>query len=917
MLRGLQDGGAYIRSLVYYSSSGGIQRHLVDTTLSVYQRVMSKTRHCREVKGDNHVGFSHMSPCGHLSFMTKEMMAVSQWEIHVATNLTINMSFTAFIMEESMHECGFEALELKCKEKQPLFCGSRDSWQELCLDNHVRLKYAKRMITQFWLKRNYDRRKRFVMTYQIIDKAIYKEATQIYEIALESEMTPEIGWDMFQGSGPEFESHASVIILTEPLLVLQVQLAVLHNMSWGSDPYRPYTGDVDKCLHRKLYDGPSRLSSPLTELRFNTSGFVLTIDLIHKSNCPRFALNISYTSKIQNYKFTQTLLNITAEDSIVAWKYSLPSTLPSNFYVEGIRIKNAINGHVHIYLDSLESTSPVTMTCIYWGLVIFDSDRLDVLKRFTVNRYIATIILRPMLRLCKTVWKYLSTTTNRLTIPSSMVTATHSADIVVYAYRMPGMAMQVSVLSTHTPCRGRFASCQRLWTKGADVPTGPDLAPGNSFRGIPYRTQADESFANLALFPVVCGASAFGDNHQQYRIHGSVGDQCVKQVSSRKRTTNSFSLTEEGCNYIQYFPSYSHINYKALNDECLILVFHRDSQELFVNNTDASIEDARVCEMPRPLQVILKDTGSFFTVDLIPSCTSIIIKASSTPIPIRMMKDSSTDYLKMYFNSYLFRSVHLSKLLDTDLLVFQHTTPYIYTHYHISQWTFPLIETTDKTKIEANIRINPFAEQYSHVTNNISSIILTQTLSTCEQQCFKLYILHFVPSHKESVSFVPFREIMYYSHLHVCLSTTTDLHITDYGIFSRRMVVIMPDYTLDMCLFKLKFNPFIPINASMIDSYHSVSTGCCEVDIAAMYFVVWKYAEMSWLEADTVCRSGGGRLVRVSTMEDLSIMEHLAMGTRFDSQRTPFISGLRLYPYTIVYMNITEDEVRRLTHFVS
>ena len=108
----------------------------------------------------------------------------------------------------------------------------------------------------------------------------------------------------------------------------------------------------------------------------------------------------------------------------------------------------------------------------------------------------------------------------------------------------------------------------------------------------------------------------------------------------------------------------------------------------------------------------------------------------------------------------------------------------------------------------------------------------------------------------------------------------------------------------------INFSPFIV--------HHHYVYGQYGGDDTTYYYVIWEYKIQSWREAEERCQSIGGHLPIMTTHEEMSFLENVVMGTRFNSPRQPFLSPIRIYPYAGVFIgnHVTSVSFRPSIGFV-
>ena len=201
---------------------------------------------------------------------------------------------------------------------------------------------------------------------------------------------------------------------------------------------------------------------------------------------------------------------------------------------------------------------------------------------------------------------------------------------------------------------------------------------------------------------------------------------------------------------------------------------------------------------------------------------------------------------------------------------------------------------------------------YSDVPTNATVIIIksdnhSPTNSTLDM---KVYFAVPAPARTEYDSFdsIIVHKKEFELNFHQANSITVS-HLLLYGfrwMIFHPLKQALPDNNI--CDIIVDINPFYRIRDILDVHHHYIDGPCCGED-TIYHYVIWEYVKQSWGKAEERCKKIGGHLPTVSTHEEVSLLEHLVLGTRFNITRPPFLSPIRLYPYTGVFLGIKTSEV--------
>ena len=124
-------------------------------------------------------------------------------------------------------------------------------------------------------------------------------------------------------------------------------------------------------------------------------------------------------------------------------------------------------------------------------------------------------------------------------------------------------------------------------------------------------------------------------------------------------------------------------------------------------------------------------------------------------------------------------------------------------------------------------------------------------------------------------------------------------------------------YDRSECFLQMNIDATLSIN-NYINIYHEIvgTHGVCGGGhIDSIFYVIWlpskrQNTNMSWHEANDKCVETGGHLPHVLSETDMSLLEHLILGSRFNSTVWyPFVTPARLMERTHIYLGSKFNQV--------
>ena len=901
---------AYIQSLASTAIQGS--KHTIIYTIGYINTILEwNTLHCWQFNPS--VRTENYSPCGRILYKhSGNKPNLERWRINVHPGLNINMTFVRFDLRDSLHGCSLEAVSIDCFSKVQIHserhCGRKSDWDHVCMNKSLMITYANninstgRQLTKelgnngfkgihvyYVVHENFARRKFFSYDslphmengIENVEKPVRWPATK--------DLMKDINLSHFPRQPTQFEIYI---------------ISVVYNtiyLSWYND----------ECTKVEIHDGPSK-KQPLiqTILTFQTSPDSTIVQLINKADSRGFAVTIHMSMSVHvcqtlpSIKYRTNNRHFKPEEKIILTdveKFQITNTnsKKSNYFIHGYIFENRFEVNTYIAVDVLNLTAmgPTSDDCRNWGIVITHYEygtTLDYARQIKNGNFQT---FGSIFMLCKSM---LTENGEYIPIPNHFVSRTRSIILTWYSYNTVRSPFHASIKIQPTSCAGIQAYCGPL----ALLSTYRELQEISLHIGSHvYGTLP--TLMRLTNLPL---HDEFRAKHAS-QLMLSVAALWVYRTNGHTIINAVTPYEDTQCIAAHYLPYYYYWNKPTESCSIGIKLLYDYLKYEFQLKTTTQL--GQNCE---PSSGSIEGSRGYKVYKFNPHCGTISLQAKISMYPMKLFPQNA---YQRQFEAHL---THLYKTIEET--IYNNTVPnlpYIiqaehssrHTHFELSLLNnmFGVIKTYQfggEWFLRKWAQLGTNFQEYSETVRNVS--VINMTLGT---ECYKLHsgslhikIYFAVPSPADGAHDEFDHFIVHNLQYNMFFTQPHALTLSHLYVFGMRWLFVQPlkdTLIQEGCKFTIDLNPFYPLKDAM-DVHHHYVYGQYGGDDTTYYYVIWEYKIQSWREAEERCQSIGGHLPIMTTHEEMSFLENVVMGTRFNSPRPPFLSPIRIYPYAGVFI---------------
>ena len=857
----------YIDSIVYYSTTQAKVESTPDTWQTLYRSLVESSSYC--LPSTSEQPFRLGSPCGWVKHQPTNLTAdYVHWNITAHQSTQLNVSFSHFLLFDSLYQCGTEALEFTCytgsgKAITHRYCGRKEPWEAHCNGNALRLTYEGDMG-----KTNTAIKTGFKFSYQAAQgKQQFTHTKYILLAHMENGRR-----------SPKYLATLDTLIQNWfPILCNRVSEAaspvvdlIFEVITYVTVTINLVVSSHHDCIDILVRDGPfltSPFLTPTNTLEFSTytsSGFMLWITMqINKSRCEKNQLE-SYSLKYTTHEDGAfDLTNMLVPNTPLVFKMDgLVTPGGSNngkkFAMNGAWLHNYDKEFLNITIEDLHSSLPSSDDCRYWGIVIrhLPNSALDEMPGFY------NIITDPILMLCKVIQ---GPGGDMVPIPRRFVS--HYPQVLVwwYTYTTDAQPFQAVLKVSKTPCSGIHTYCGPPEAI-SHIPEAPSLYQSAVHGSIPNIDESVGKFPNN-----VCNMKQTdSDNLAQIAVTNAA--LCVIR-RNRKLIMNRLSpLLSATCVVLQHLPYYSY--WKPPSERCQmrLKIYPQHEREHPTYQTDEStelkasvyLEDARRCQnVMKRITVVetytTEDDHTFTTIDITsshqvysfdPTCGEVALHASKivrhgmVQVPARFDYGNFIQYVASSWEKNE-RYFALHHKVDLQQRVYIADNALVLKTFQFGGFWFYM---RDKT---AGVELRSFAEEIQHLT---TLNVTFKNASVCVGMCVELSVFTLVPfTQGDQTS----EQILVHKRKQLfCPENNASQDMVSLALYAFRYILLTPLFdtyeNTKPCPITLNVNPYVPMHNLIRPMYRYDDGSCCEPEVVK-HVVIWQYQRLSRNEAQDIC----------------------------------------------------------------
>ena len=194
---------------------------------------------------------------------------------------------------------------------------------------------------------------------------------------------------------------------------------------------------------------------------------------------------------------------------------------------------------------------------------------------------------------------------------------------------------------------------------------------------------------------------------------------------------------------------------------------------------------------------------------------------------------------------------------------------------------------------------------WSDILRNITMI--TMRVKSRSKTCLQVSLTHFTVDFEDMyIDWDSYSVIASLRNRTFCINQNQSFNLIDPAAIYMARLVLMQFITGNGTLL-VNFNPFIPFNSLLPKNYRNERTKveCCDEQMA-LYYLLFAKRDASWHDDERLCNSIGGKLPIFTTQEELSFVESILLGPRYDPNLVPLPSPFRFYPGSGAYLGQVE-----------
>ena len=879
---------AYTESLCFNAIKYS-KLNMLETQWYILKMIFKQVAHCLHYI--SWVATTEYSPCGQIQ--DNKGYSSRTWTVITHPGTNVNFTFVAFRMNDAVFACEHGSLTVECdvtsEQQVTVYCGVKYTWDYFCHSSRSQLLYNIPLNLPASVKHS-----QVHVKYQTLEGIQRKRNTihwKLPHLEMDDVMKAERYYGPVWGLPLHIQGVSGNIHRITTHTVVSV---VTTRISVGRR-----SGQFEQCGQINIWGDPGRNSPQLlpkmepngVDLEYKSSSFVaVIIATVSNIACTPDKLRIIVflydsinTRKVKKVDLT------TQEPGKNKFTFTNLNASTEHFYLD-VMIFEARHAFINVTVLELNAFGPTSYDCRHWGLMIFHTAGLNAWKvphkdllANSVNK-----ILEPMFILCKTT---LGRQGVAFPIPRDFISNDGSIVAVWYSHNTQHSLFSLTAMITHTECPGVYINC--MSTNRFAVGTGKvfvhryDTHARYFRRSIPVIVQA-------RAFPQECSNLVKIVTADMLLCLGNHSDKVMTNVVVLSADTECATIQQ-----IYYYPR-ANVGDKASDDKNICRI---DTVTRHLKQTDISVHSVNVqsshCGFGHePPQA--PDRSGNNRIQFNPSC-------SAFSMHVRKLSDSTA---KCHVSNYT-KCQPLYPTQEHYSRQLQHTIANDgFVHFFHSFQFGDFIWFNGKPI--KHITMANFSATIPNIT-----VISATTKPGCKKVCAKLRFIYDSPVdlHKDAQRKIGSGDFTqtFHKHRHICVSDNLTTKAVEFSLYLRRYVDMMVKSAPEnqSCQMKLSFDPFYPINQLIPSTYKYVRSPCCDKQMV-YHYVFWKAMSMSWFDAYYKCNEVGGNLPLAASHEELSLLEHIILGTRFNSGEIPHISPIRFYPYSGVFLGFNVQKVRTI-----
>ena len=855
---------SYIQS-ISVKSLQSYGTNLAQTWRRLVWKFRQGTDHCRVYKPET--ATNTYSPCGQVMFNSAKDNTRAVWKMHSHNTTGINITFQHVDLADSIHQCASERLGLQCDEAYTPSCGRLARFDYICHMNTVTATYFRsnqlaqsltaskiQFIYQVYHAPSYARHLKYIHDLSPNKTFLLPRMNGTIDM-----ITKKKGW--LSVNIPDSTPNNDVI-LTLVTMVTYQWVVMMDDID-------------DKDVVAR--DGPFHMSPILLPIAmgynlfgYKSSGHVITV---------MAATDRSRAGRDSHRPFVSFLyhrlgsgMRFNSINVAHGREYHLSDVdhAGTPFYLDGLTFSSSLpyQSFLKVTITGVKNAGFSSGDCRFWGLAIFERDRFQerVLKPLPPH---ALDIKAPIFLMCKLI--FTTEDTMEVAIPKEYYSKTSDLNIIWYSYAPRSNAINITIKVEPTHCSGAVFYC------------GNDIGSGYQ-RYSKYLWSV--TYAGLPMLPIsrlleneMCDKKQV---HTRTWLNMPRCTMCISEYGEYGVFNSVAVNVGVPCLVLQHFPIFQGTTSKS----CYLYLPTTLQLTTFKTIHRFWAEKGSYC-----VPLLHKNKAGNDIIEVDPRCAVMqVVKSVSTyPVKVSPFKPSLTwadlKASDMETQSHHF-SVNLNHRLDKVMKINdQLTESYSYSVYSHQIWRFLFVK-----------KIHNFVSwtNFSVIMENVTMVTLQ---SNNVKSCVELDIFYTTPA---PVEYLPRNNmvIVHRQQLSACFNGTSVFKMVSMNTYMYRKIVInKPPSGFDSLT--MEINPFVPLEQMTSYRKHHTTLDYGLND----YYVIWQSKKLSWIEANKMCDSVGGSIIKGSTQEEIALVEQLILGIPFGSEKPPLPSPVRFHPYTGVFIS--------------
>ena len=946
-------------------------RSMFHHLIQAYSKDMQMLQHdSKDVETINKVNYLHM-PLGHIA-KGNEVKLTEQpivWKVFLPAqhSLHVNLTFTKFHLANSLANCWSESvtvIEMYSTGSEysfPPYCGFKESWSINIFSTHFRVEYKVG-------HRDESKLGHFSARYHVYNKddvsgrsarAVIK-LTPVKDIPYHELIAFTAIQNILNPQPLIIRSHlrSHLIITTEPGFGMRAAA-------------RMVTALPDRCLVIRAFDGPDDRSRVLFDkpAKYDNDGKRGYLSALLRKGYERNRHGILYYSHTTSHLMSLYVdmevdsfsCRVKPEDILFSFivHYHIlggaftekiftdePSTVTFPTVREGCKVACIINflttpgWFLHLKITRFKSSGANLDGCVYRGLAIYphfyaatDASKHEV-NMEDFSRKSAVI--------CKEV--LINNGDGHIIegiIPNQYSSTRNELYVLWYSY--PGGRLDVEILVTRTKCRGTFIYCdpflgsniksenfnEKAFKTIKGIPTSLAELPYKFYESLAAQHSCQPAKVNEKWFRSQNEPLSFNYNH---------GFLCLQEGSKHRTVKNSFALNAKAeCVVFQHITSSQSTN----STRCLAGVFRNKGLDQNIRVQFNQLTEANIHCSGFPNMVSLTRSEMRY-INFRPECSAIHIAASqreSVDVNCMHMNTSKKDMHDLTVEGFRYR--HTQRLKEWSEIWFYTTglrfifqDKATHTMMRISHKQIPYywsaFDTESNFPVQRPFRAMFLWNYFIAVLNHVSKFafhLAPNSTETCNKAAFRIILIHEDCFDTETPIKGYKLPIEWQWHNITDLSVSKHTVIYDLQLYYVRTVYLQQISAeastgkQPTCPLHMDITPDIEIGDLLRHHHTIVDKPCCSGrPPETMYYVLWTKSSghsgrLSWTEAERFCNGINGHLPSVTDEKQLSILENLVLGTRFDTNRTVFYNPTRRHQRMHIYIGLNTKQVSASAKF--